>query len=88
MLKLKFFTYALCLTFAIAPISASFAGAPDYSKKKSGGVAFPTNEENVAATDENQDEVDPSQIEPAAGGYEEEEAEEKTLAEEMKLPRK
>lgn len=88
MSKLKFFTFAICLAFAIAPISASFAGAPDYSKKKSGGVAF-TPDEPAEDTTEATDETNPADIEPAAGGYEEEETnEENSLADDMKLPRK
>ncbi len=88
MSKLKFFTFAICLAFAIAPISTSFAGSPDYSKKKSGGVTF-TPDEPADETAEATDETHPADIEPAAGASEEEdEKEENSLSNDMKLPRK
>ncbi len=89
MSKLKLVAFAACLAFAIAPMGTSLAGAPDYSKKKSGGVSFSNDKEETTAATSGTEATDPSQIEPAAGGYEEEdEAQEKSLADDMKLPRK
>ncbi len=88
MSKLKLFAFAACL--ALAPISASIAGAPDYAKKKAGGVSFSNDkEQETTAAAPDAEPTHPSQIEPAAGGYDAEDTkEEKSLADDMKLPRK
>lgn len=57
----------------------------DYSAKKSGKVHFQDQEQEQDAQTAAEAEIDPSQIEPAAGAIEEE-AED--LGESMKLPRK
>lgn len=82
------FTFAALVAFILAP-SISFAGDAkvSYTAKKQGRVAFEkqTTQDETAA----QENFDPAQIEPAAGGYEPQPVEEKdAAAQAIKLPRK
>jgi len=76
-----------------ANANGSETEVPSYSKKKSGGVPFPsksepvTDEQVVENSDENAtNEESLANIEPAAGAYDEEKSDD--LSKSMKLPRK
>ena len=98
MLKTKMIALATVAVFTFAPMGVfakDEAPKVSYSAKKQGKVAFENEKEDVAAIEETSEaetaemgEGAPENIEPAAGGIFEEEQEDNSVAEEMKLPRK
>ena len=92
---MKFFTAILAIAFCIISASPTIAGetTTSYSLKKQGRVHFQDKKEtsevnnNVEAAPET---INPADIEPAAGASEPSmtEAEETSLSERLRLPRK
>jgi hypothetical protein len=96
MTKTPLILIAALASFVFVP-SLAFAGdaAPkiSYTAKKQGRVHFQDKTEDQAAAAQDAsttlDDVNPADIEPAAGGYEpEDRKEESSLADSLKLPRK
>lgn len=77
--------------FAFSPVFAEEAGI-SYSMKKQGRVPFQneTQDQDMAAAQDNADMMtNPADIEPAAGGYDMDDADDKaSLSDNMRLPRK
>lgn len=93
MIKNTLIAVAALSAFMIVPTIASAEdSAPkiNYAAKKQGRVAFENvKEDQVSAVKEGVNEINPADIEPAAGGYEPQAVTpENTVAKSIKLPRK
>lgn len=87
------FKPVLLAVAAAALIAPNFASAGEgvttsYSMKKQGRVHFQEKTAETPAMSMDMENVNPADIEPAAGGYEMDAPQEDALKESMKLPRK
>ncbi|MBI1301505.1 MAG: hypothetical protein GC137_07590 [Alphaproteobacteria bacterium] len=81
--------FAAVSVFSMPVMAEEGAPSISYTAKKQGRVPFQTREETAASSQDETGEVNPADIEPAAGAYESQaEAERASVAEKIKLPRK
>lgn len=81
------FTFA---AFIISPANADDGKSVSYSLKKQGRVHFQEKTQNtVTAAQDSFEDINPAEIEPAAGAFEaEENSNESSLTDSLRLPRK